>query len=119
MNKTEFRIQSKIIKQISLFLLMHGINHFAIELLTNHQDVTYIIKTPTIDEDIQKKLIEKLNNKRQIEVETYGWELMGDTDARTELDILGSLIDSIEINNHKDQTIIKLTRLYSYKNGKN
>ncbi len=59
------------------------------------------------------KMEEKIERQREIEVETYDWELMGDTDSQNELDVLGLLIDSINIEKEKVKIILK--RTYHYK----
>ncbi|MFW5889359.1 MAG: hypothetical protein ACOCUD_03160 [Bacillota bacterium] len=115
MNKMENRINSKIIKQLSLFLMLHGVKDFQLEFKSSNKNVYFILIAKDIAKDLLTRMEEKIGREREIEVETYGWELMGDTDSRNELDVLGLLIDSIEIENIKDKVKITLKRTYRYK----
>lgn len=112
MNKLKYRVDAKIIKQISLFLMLHSIKDFKLEFHSNNKVVNFVIKIKSIRQDIIDLMVEKIGRQREIEVEVYGWELMGDTDMNNELDILGSLIDRIDVKNIDDYTEITLTREY-------
>lgn len=112
MNKLKYRVDSKIIKQLSLFLMLHGIKDFTLEFHSNNKGVNFVIKMKSIKQDIIDLMVEKIGRQREIEVEVYGWELMGDTDLNNELDILGSLIDRIEVRQLEDYTEITLIRDY-------
>lgn len=114
MNKLEFRVDSKIIKQLSLFLMLHGIKDFELEFHRNNKGVRFIIKIKSIKQEIIDLMVEKIGRQREIEVEVYGWELMGDTDANNELDILGSLIDKIDVKKLENYTEFTLEREYRY-----
>lgn len=118
MNKMEYRINAKIIKQLSLFLMLHGVKDFNIEYHLQAERVVFVITVQELKSEFIERMKEKVGGQREIEVETYGWELMGDTDSQNELDILGSLIDEIdiqEVNNHHQ---ITLTRQHQTKFGK-
>lgn len=115
MNKMENRINSKIIKQLSLFLMLHGIKDFLLEFRSSNKNVYFIILADNVSQELVDKMQEKIERQREIEVETYGWELMGDTDSQNELDVLGLLIDSINIEKEKDKVKIILKRTYRYK----
>jgi hypothetical protein len=114
MNKLEYRVDSKIIKQLSLFLMLHGIKDFQLEFHSNNKNVQFIIKAKSIKQEIVDFMVEKIGRKRELEIEIYGWELMGDTDSKNELDILGSLIDKIEVKKLDDYIELTLTRVYRY-----
>ncbi|MFO7968835.1 MAG: hypothetical protein R6U15_01840 [Candidatus Izemoplasmatales bacterium] len=115
MNKMENRINSKIIKQLSLFLMLHGIKDFLLEFRSSNKNVYFIILADNVSQELLDKMQEKIERQREIEVETYGWELMDDTDSQNELDVLGLLIDSINIEKEKDKVKIILKRTYRYK----
>jgi RNA-binding protein YhbY len=114
MNKVEYRIDSKIIKQLSLYLMLHGVNDFNLSFSSNSKDVTFIISSKLFTEKVIKEMKDKLSRKREIEVEVYGWELLGDTDTKNQLDILGALIDEVEVKKENDQFVIFLKRKYKY-----
>lgn len=114
MNKVEYRIDSKIIKQLSLYLMLHGINDFNLSFASNSKDVTFTLTSKLFTEKIIREMKEKLSRKREIEVEVYGWELLGDTDTKNQLDILGALIDEVDVKKENDQFVIFLKRKYKY-----
>ena len=97
MNKVEYRIIAKIIKQLSLFLMLHGMKDFKLEYHLTDEKVEFVLYVDHIKKELLEHMKEKIGKQREIEVETYGWELMGDTDSQNELDILGVLIDKIDI----------------------
>lgn len=114
MNKMEYRVDAKIIKQITLFLMMHQINHFDLTFESNHKGVCFKISSSHFTEDIIAHMKEKLSRKRETAIEVYGWELLGDTDSQNELDILGALIDEIEVEKKAETYVVSLRRLYAY-----
>lgn len=114
MNKMEYRVDSKIIRQLSQFLMFRGVKDFGISFSSNHQSVTFIIEAKNLDKKMVSLMVEKIKKEREIEIEVYGWELLGDTDAQNDLDVLGSFIDEISVNTVNDFTQIKLKRYYKY-----
>ena len=114
MNKVEYRIDSKIIKQLSLYLMLHGINDFDLAFSSNSKDVTFTITSKLFTDEIIDEMREKLSRKREIEVEVYGWELLGDTDTKNQLDILGALIDEVVVKKDNDHFVIFLKMNYKY-----
>jgi hypothetical protein len=114
MNKNEYRIDAKIIKELSLFLMLHNVRDFDLSFHTNKENVRFVIKSKNFPENVLQRMIEKLSRKREIAIEVYGWELLGDTDSRNELDILGALIDDIQVSKEDDWDILTLKRNYKY-----
>jgi len=117
MNKIECRITAKIIKQLSLFLMLHGVNNYTLSFSAGEEDVTFTVVVDRLKEDLIGRMKEKIGKQREIEVEIYGWELLGDTDAQTELDVLGVLIDRIDVQQKDHKTVITLTRRQQTKAG--
>jgi len=114
MNKMEYRIGAKIIKQICLFLMLHNIKNFDLSFHSNKRNVIFIIKSPLFSKDLLDRMNEKLSRERETAIEVYGWELLGDTDSQNELDILGALIDEITISHEEKMSIVTLKRHYKY-----
>ncbi len=97
MTKQEVKITAKIIKEITLFLYTHGYSNFEFQTYRKKEDTYLIFKVKNFKDSLVKLIDEKVNRERELEVETYGWELMGDMDSNNELEILGLLIDNVEI----------------------
>ncbi len=117
MNRIECRITAKIIKQLSLFLMLHGVTNYTLSFSASEDDVTFIVEVDRLKEDLIERMKEKIGKQREIEVEIYGWELLGDTDERTELDVLGVLIDHIDVQERDHKTVITMTRRQQKKAG--
>lgn len=115
MNKLEYRVDAKIIKQISLYLMLHGISNYDLSVRSNTKDVSFILDIKDMKEEILRDMKDKLSRKRELEVEIYGWELLGDTDTQNQLDVLGSLIDEVKVEVNGDYTKIIMKRNYPYK----
>jgi O-glycosyl hydrolase len=115
MNKLEYRVDAKIIKQISLYLMLHGINNYNLSVQSNTKDVSFILNIKNMNDEILTDMKDKLSRQRELEVEIYGWELLGDTDTQNQLDVLGSLIDDVKIEVDGDYTKIIMRRNYPYK----
>lgn len=115
MNKLEYRVDAKIIKQISLYLMLHGINNYDLSVQSNTKDVSFILNIKNMKDEILTDMEDKLSRQRELEVEIYGWELLGDTDTQNQLDVLGSLIDEVKIEIDGDYTKIIMRRKYPYK----
>jgi len=114
MSKQEIKIITKIIRELSLFLMMHGFKDFGIQTKNTPDTTSFIITMDHPKESFINHMREKLEREREMEVETYGWELIGDIDGKTELEILGLLIDSMDVVKEEDKTIITLVRKNRY-----
>ncbi len=94
--------------------MLHDYHEFTIDLKVLPEETVFTITIIDASEDFLMKMTEKISRERELEVETYGWELLGDIDSKSELEILGLLIDSIDIIKQKNITI-KLVRKNRYK----
>ena len=114
MSKQEIRIVTKIIRELSLFLMIHGHHTFQLDTTLEGKTRVFHIVVADLPTETLDKIREKIGREREIEVETYGWELLGDIDAKTELEIVGLLIDSIDVVTEGKQTRITLKRESKY-----
>lgn len=110
----EYKKLSKIIDEMSLYLFRKGHTSFEMKVEINKNEQTTII---FITSELEEEYIEKLNKyiglKREREVEEYGWELLGESDLASDLEMLGLLVDKIEIVNENGKSVISLFRKYS------
>lgn len=114
MSQNEIRIITKIIREMSLFMLLHGYKDFNLSIMSDPQHTYITIKSAVLKDDIVKLILENLNRKRQLEIETYGWELLGDIDEKSDFAILGSLIDSVDHHIEDNHSILRLKRMNKY-----
>lgn len=104
----------KIIDEISLYFLRKGYNDFSMHISYDFENKTVItFNLGVISKDMDEKLKKFIGLKREKEVEEYGWELLGESDSSADLEMIGLLIDSIDIEIANNETRIILTRKYS------
>ena len=113
--KQEIKIISNIVQEISLFLMMHGYKEYQLEVKSEHSVTSIIISISPPKHDLIDRMKEKITGSREIEIETYGWELLGDIDTRGELLMIGALIDDMIVEEFSNTTRITLHRKNIYK----
>lgn len=109
-NSQEMKISSQIIQELSLFLLFHGYHQFEIGFNKTDFEETFTIKIKSISDTLLDFMKEKINRKREEEIEAYYWELLGDMDSTSEFEIIGLLINHLEHKVFNDHTEIYLVR---------
>jgi hypothetical protein len=104
----------KIVEEMSLFLMDNGYYDISIDI--KREDIESIITftTDILDEEVSEYIIEKLSEPREEEVEEYSWMLMGEGSSADDLDIIGNLVDSVNITNLNEKSIIKVIRDEEY-----
>ncbi len=115
MKNLELKILTKIIRELSHFLLVHGFKTFSLETKVEDKVTYFVISIDQPKKALLDKMNERISRERELEVETYGWELLGDMDDKNELDVLGLLIDDIVIEEKPNQAVITLSRVSRYK----
>lgn len=113
--KQEIKIITNILQEISLFLMIHGYKHYHLEVKNDNGTTLIIIRIAPPKHDLIDRMKEKITGEREIEIETYGWELLGDIDSRGELLMVGSLIDDMIVDESSQETKITLIRKNIYK----
>ncbi len=101
---------SKIVDELFLYFLKHGYSSINVDVNVSDLEIVICIKTDLVEEVLLEKLTERINRKRELEVEEYGWELMGESDCSNELEMIGLLIDTftyINENNKSELTFIR------------
>ena len=115
MSNQEIKIITKIIREISLFFLIHGHKELTIETRLESEVTLFIATIKHPKDNLLDKMKEKINRERELEVETYGWELVGDIDESSELEIVSLLIDDMTVEKKENHTVITLRRTNRYK----
>ncbi len=118
MSNQESRIVTRIIHELVLFYQLHG--HQNIELHTKAAENVFeiIIYSKPLSESLLTQMRSKLDRERDLEIETYGWQLVGDLDAKNELEIVGHLIDKVNVEKLKNRMKITFSRFNRYKQKK-
>ena len=108
----EIKKDCKIIDEIILYLMKNGYRKMDVSIDKSTNTLKVIIKTSKLTEEMLHFMDKYINTERELEIEEYGWELMGESDAQSELGLVGLLIDKLEIDNSKeDITKLIITRV--------
>jgi len=106
----EVKKNVKIIDEILFYFVKKGFTDVTIDCHFNQTET--VLEFTVLDQ--RKVLDECLNNdiyvERDAEVEEYGYELMGESDTASELQLVGMLIDSIDVIRDEDVLKIVLKR---------
>ena len=115
MSKQEIKIITKIVNELTLFFMIHG--YYTIKQETRYEEkaTLFVITVATISPSLLQKIRKKVDRERELEIETYGWELIGDIDSHSELEILGHLIDEMHVEHGDATTTITFVRKNRYK----
>ncbi len=106
----EFKKAGKIIDEIVTHLLRKGHRELNVDLKLNNNESIFTIKLERVDDDLLKLLDETLNQERDLSIEEYGWELMGESDFSSELNLVGMCLDEFRILKNDDYTEFMLIR---------
>ena len=115
MSKQEIKVITKIIREVSLYLMLNGFKDFLIETKNTSDTTRILITMENPNEKTLSYMKEKLSMAREIEVETYGWELAGDIDSKSGLDMVGLFVDECKVSKDGNKTVISLLRINRYK----
>ncbi len=118
MSNQESRIVTKIIHELVLFYQMHGYQNIELKTKKSEQEFVIMIYSAILSEDLLKQIHEKIDRERDLEIETYGWQLVGDIDAKSELEIVGHLIDEMMVEKQKQGMKLTFIRKNRYKQKK-
>ena len=108
----EIQKTTKIMDELSSLLINKGSVDIDIKFKKEEKQTTIFITdyNTHINQDEVNRLSEFLNIPRQSEIEEYYWGLMGETSDEDELFLLGSMIDSAELELKDRNLYIKLIR---------
>ena len=106
----EKKIVAQIIQELSLFFMFHGYKAFEIAFSKEDDHEVFLIKINQITDELLNFMKEKLRQEREKEIEAYYWELLGDMDSTSELEIMGLFIDEMNVKNDEHSVIIELIR---------
>mgnify|MGYP000360556162 CR=1 FL=1 len=112
----EIKKDTKIVDEILLYLLKNDHDEVSINIKREQDEVFITFECTKLSDEIIKSLDMYINKERELEMEEYGWELMGESDGQSDLSMVGLLIDNLTIDNsNPDYTVLSLVRQYEKK----
>ena len=111
--KIKFQKTMNIASELLAYCHQHGATEFHLDIKETEGAVSLELRASpeTLTEDQLEVLTNSLNAPRQREVEQQFWELIGETDATSELSLTGMLCDDAEVEYANNILTIRLTRL--------
>ncbi|MFI3329254.1 MAG: hypothetical protein R3Y05_02065, partial [bacterium] len=106
---------SKIVDELFLYFVKHGHANINLDIKITDEQIKIEITLENLDNTLLNKIKERLQEDREIEVEEYGWELMGESDCSNELELIGLLIDTVEHKVENNLDILTFIRKRSKK----
>jgi hypothetical protein len=101
----------KIIEEFLLYLMDNEYYDINVDIKQTEEESIITFTTSLITENINKYIIDKvMTTPRQTEIEEYYWMLMGESSAADDLDVIGSLVDKVEIQNLDKNSVIRMVR---------
>ena len=103
---------SRIVDELTTFFLKEDTNEVEFKIKKEIDKTTIeIIDVQThFDENDIDEIRQVLNVQRQIEIETYYWQLAGETDLGEELLLIGTMVDEAIVEKIDGNLSIKLVR---------
>lgn len=113
MSYHELKKDAKIIDEILLYLLKHDYDDVSIHVKRGKEEFQITFKCGKLSKEIVECMDKYINKERELEVEEYGWELMGESDSQSDLGMVGLLIDKMLVDDSDPEyTVLKLIRHY-------
>jgi len=110
MSFQETRKISKIVSELTSYLLKRGFFHVRF-LIEKRKDETMIeITLPSVKIADVREMIEKIDQQSSPEIETYGWEVVGEAAEKDQLTVLGMLIDSVDVEETSENLVLTCRR---------
>jgi hypothetical protein len=102
----------KIANEIAYYCFNLGAENLHIDILNKaeHYEISLKCEVPTISEASIEKLKQELETPRRQEVEEYLYELAGESQGFRELNLVGMMIDQVEVIYEKPQFKITMYR---------
>lgn len=110
MPKQESRKLAKITSAIINYLFQRNYNKFDLKLNRFKDKTTIVLEIPDAKVSTLKEMIDKISKTKDSEVEMYGWELIGESGFNDELELLGMLIDKVEIEEKESSIVLTFYR---------
>ncbi|MBO5711735.1 MAG: hypothetical protein J6R47_02755 [Acholeplasmatales bacterium] len=104
----------KIIEEFLLYLMDNEYYDVNVDIKQTEEETIITFTTAPIDDKTKIYIIDKvMTTPRQTEIEEYYWMLMGESSAADDLDVIGSLVDKVEIKDYKENSVIRMVRYES------
>ena len=103
---------TRLIDEMSSILLANNLSELDVKILPKDKSIEiffYHYQNTMSDEQL-KKIENTLNKPRRLELETYYWTLVGETDVDQSLQLVGGLTDSAKLTKVGNDVQIILIR---------
>ncbi len=107
---SEFKKLGKIADELVTYILQKNSRHVNFDISVSPKISKLVLRFDTCSETIEELLFETLSQERNIGMEEYAWELLGENDSSRELNLVGMCIDDVTVDHDGEETTITLYR---------
>ncbi len=100
----------KIIEEITTFLISKGCNNFMINIIRRIDKDIIVFKISNIIEKAIYELKKGLEPNKNVQLEEYGWGLLGECNITNQLQIVSMCIDSCNFKTKNSTTIMTIIK---------
>jgi hypothetical protein len=112
-SQQETRKVAKIVGEMLNYLFRRGYSRVNFFVRRRESETKIKLELPNVKAIDLKEMIDKIGKEKDPEIEMYGWELVGESGYKDQLDVLGVLIDSVEVEETEEKLILTFTRIKS------
>ena len=112
MRLNECKKIAKSFDELITCFLTKKYKHIVTDINSFDDKVVVSVKVDDLSNEDSELIYQALNDKRNHSLEEFGWELLGESEDSTELELVGALFDEFELTKEGNITSIKLTRYY-------
>ncbi|MCL2696819.1 MAG: hypothetical protein FWE74_01905 [Oscillospiraceae bacterium] len=111
--KLKFEKKMKMASDLLSYCHLHSATDYHLDIKLNADCTVFIVKaSPVVISDEDMEMLRKcLSAPRQKEMEQDYWELMGNSEEKCEITLIGMMCDDAEVQLDGDELVIKIVRL--------
>ncbi|MGL4383151.1 MAG: hypothetical protein ACRCTA_05495 [Bacilli bacterium] len=112
MKVNEAKRIGKLSDEILLFLVANHHSHVILDVSIKEEEIVLSVTTSKISPTNKEKLVSGLSVPRNLAIEEYGWELLGESEVSVELDLVGMCFDTFDLIETSEMDVIRLGRRF-------
>lgn len=103
---------SKIVSELVAYFSLNDCDQIETSLdLIDYNKSIIIIKVKNIEQELVNAIIDEIGSARRLEIEEYAWEMVGSGSIGRRLNLVGRLIDQVEVSYEQEYIIFKMLRI--------
>jgi hypothetical protein len=110
--KLEFEKKMKMASDLLSYCHLQGATEYHLDIKLNSNSATFVAKASPvkISDEAMEELRKYLSAPRQKEIEQDYWELVGESEEKCEMTLIGMMCDEAEVELTGDELLITVIR---------